>query len=77
MNNMKLQTGKPLDIAEIINLTGRDALADMDGNIARIMNFSEGQTVECEKAIEWKGYFWGLKRVPRDRYDYLAFIAVR
>ena len=77
MNDMKLQTGKPLDIAEIINLTGRDALADMDGNKVRIMNFSEGQIADCEKAITWKGHFWGLRKVDNDRYDYLAFIAVR
>ena len=73
-----LQTGKPLELWEIVDLTGKDALADMDGRKCRIMNYSEGQSIEVDDSLMWGGHFWGLKRVaPRDgRYDYFAFIAV-
>lgn len=64
---MKITTGKPLDLAELIIATGYDACADMDGNRVRILSASEGQEIEVDKVVEWKGYTFGLKEI--DAYN--------
>ena len=75
----KIQTGEPLHIAEIITLTGRDALTTMGDYKVRIMNYSEGQLVDCDDIVDWCGYLWGIRKLekPHDKYDSIAFRVVR
>ena len=79
MGKEKIQTGEPLDIGEMIMITGRDALHIIGGHKARIMNFSAGQLVEVDEIVQQGGHLWGMYKVkkPHPRYDYIAFIAVR
>ena len=71
---MKIVTGKPLDLADLIWLTKKDACADMNGNKVRILSASEGQEIEVDKVVEWKGYKWGLRHItPQPRYEYMAY----
>lgn len=70
---MKITTGKPLNLEELIWLTKKDACAIMEGNRVRILSASIGQEVEVEKVVQWKGYKWGLRKVQADRYDYMAY----
>ena len=79
MGKEKIQTGKPLDVAEMVMLTGRDALYEVGGHKARIMSYSEGQLVEVDDIVEQDGYLWGIRKLkePKPKYDSFAFIAYR
>ena len=71
---MKIVTGKPLDLVELVLATGYDACAEMEGNRVRILSASEGQEIEVDKVVEWKGYKWGLRHItPQPRYEYMAY----
>lgn len=66
---MKIVTGKPLCVSELVFLTGRDALATMKDNKVRIMCASEGQEIEVDKVVEWEGYTFGLEEIdPYNTY---------
>lgn len=66
---MKIVTGKPLDLTDLIWLTKKDACADMNGNKVRILSASEGQEIEVDKVVEWEGYTFGLKEIdPYNTY---------
>ena len=76
MKNQKIKivTGEPLDLSELICLTKKDACTVMEGNKVRILSASIGQEVEVDKIVEWKGYKWGLRSItPQPRYDYMAY----
>lgn len=81
MGKKMVQTGKPLDIGKMVMLTGRDALYTIGKYKVRIMNFSEGQTVEADDLVEQDGYLWGIRKLKetaselRKPYDSIAFIA--
>ena len=65
---MKAITAEPLTMAEIMTLTGKDALYTIDGYKCRIMNTSAGQEIEVD--MVYNG--WGLRRVNKPKYEYLA-----
>lgn len=65
---MKAITVEPLTMAEIMALTGRDALCTIDGYKCRIMNTSAGQEIEVDMVCNG----WGLRRVNKPKYEYLA-----
>ena len=72
---MTVTTKEPLSICELINLTGKDALYAIDGDVVRIMSLSAGQSVEVEKVAHAGGFKWGLKPVVEGKkYRYLAFL---
>ena len=75
----KIISGTPLDMGKLISLTGHDALATIGNYKVRIMNYSEGQTVEVDDIVEWGGYLWGIRKMknPKPQYGYIAFRAVR
>jgi len=75
----KIQSAEPLDLSELINITGRDARHTIGGHKVRIMNFSAGQLVEVDEIVQQDGHLWGLYKVqtPHKEYDYIAFVAVR
>jgi hypothetical protein len=79
MSKEMIQTGKPLGIGEMVTLTGKDALYEVGGHKARIMNYSEGQLTEVDDVVAQDGYLWGIKKLkePKATYDSIAFIAVR
>lgn len=75
----KIQSGEPLDISELISITGRDALHTIGGHKVRIMNFSAGQLIGVDEVVWQDGHLWGLYKVSTPNkagYDYIAFIAV-
>lgn len=74
-----IQTGEPLEIAELITLTGKDALYKIGDHKVRIMSFSKGQLLEVDDIVEQDGYLWGIRKLkePNPKYDSVAFIAVR
>lgn len=65
---MKAITAEPLTMAEILALTGRDALHTIEGHKCRIMNTSAGQEIEVDMICNG----WGLRRVDKPKYEYLA-----
>ena len=74
---MLVTTAKPLTMIEMINITGKDALMNLNGFKCRYMMFSEGQELEVPYTYydpETKLAF-GLRPVnkPNGKYDYLAF----
>lgn len=72
---MKVTSIEPMSICDLITLTGKDALCNIDGDFVRIMNFSAGQTIEVEKVATFKGKKFGLKPVSDNKkYKYLAFL---
>lgn len=68
MSTMKVKTAEPLTMAQIIMLTGRDALIEIDGYKCRIINASPGQEIEVDMVCNG----WGLRRVNKPKYEYLA-----
>jgi len=79
MGKEMIQSGKPLGIAEMVMLTGKDALYTVGGHKARIMNYSEGQLIEVDDIVEQDGHLWGIRKLenPKSKYDSFAFIAYR
>ena len=73
---MKVITAEPLSIIEMIEITGRDALCNLEGNKVRIMNFARDHEVECCKVIESHEKRWGLRKANNGKgsYDYIAFV---
>lgn len=72
---MIVKSSKPMKISEVVNLTGKDALYTIDGVVTRIMNLSEGQSVEVEKVAFCDGRKWGLKPVAEGKkYKYISFL---
>lgn len=65
---MKAITDKPLTISEMVLLTGKDALHTIDGYKCRIINTSAGQEIEVDMICNG----WGLRRVNKPEYEYLA-----
>ena len=79
MGKMKVQSGAPLDIAEMIMLTGGDARYTIGDHKVRIMNYSKGRSIEVDDIVEQDGYLWGIRKLKEQKpqYDSIAFIAVR
>lgn len=75
MLTMKVKTTDPLTIAEIVSLTGKDALIILDGYKCRIMNASPGQIIEVNRVV-WnskQNIQWGLREVKCKPYKFLAY----
>ena len=76
---MKVITAEPLDMIEMINLTGKDAGYTINNNKVCIMAWSPNQEIEVDK-IEYDAKinkYWGLRKVKSDKrksFDYLAGI---
>lgn len=73
---MTVISAEPLDMAALVLVTGKDALATIGGYRCRIMNYSKGQELEVETVVSSNGYRWGLKRLPYEngRYTHIAFV---
>lgn len=74
---MKVITAKPLTMDEMIDITGKDALMNLNGFKCRYMMISEGQEIDVNLT-----YYdpdtrlaFGLREAkqPNKKYDYLAF----
>ena len=75
MDMMKVRTTEPLTMAEIVALTGKDALITLDGYKCRIMNASPGQVIDVNRivwSLKTKLQF-GLREVKGKPYKFLAF----
>lgn len=75
MSTMKVKTAEPLTMTQIIMLTGRDALIEIDGYKCRIMNASPGQIIEVNRVV-WnskQNIQWGLREVKGKPYKFLAY----
>ena len=71
---MKVTTANPLTMAEIIQLTGKDALYQIGKSTCRIMNASPGQEIDVSSiCYEPSGRKWGLRKVDSQQYKFLAF----
>ena len=75
MSTMKVKTAEPLTMKQIIMLTGRDALIEIDGYKCRIMNASPGQIINVNKVVSNSKtqIKWGLREVKEKPYKYLAY----
>ena len=75
---MKVKTAQPLTIDEMIKLTGKDALYQIgpkEMRRSRIMNATYGQEIDVDVTVYDRitGIKWGLRRVNKPDYGYLAF----
>ena len=73
---MKVVTDKPMDISEMIALTGRDALYRPDKETSiRILNVAEGSEVDVDGVYtDPKGNRFGLKKVDNPKYEFVGFL---
>lgn len=74
---MKVITAEPLNMGQMVHLTGKDASYVINNNKVRIMFWAPNQEIEVDK-IEFdpkSKKYWGLRKVKDNKhYDYLAGI---
>ena len=70
---MKYTTAAPLSIWEYASIVDRKGLLTVEGEKARIMNYTEGQEIEAEKTAVVNGVKFALKPANKPEYKYIAF----
>lgn len=75
MRTMKVKTTEPLTMAEIVALTGKDAIHTIAGYRCRIMNVSSGQIIDVNRVVyvSDENINWGLREIKSKSYQYLAY----
>jgi hypothetical protein len=73
---MIVLSDNPMEVEEVFEFTGKDALMRIGDYNCRIMNFSAGQKIEVVDVVECRGKTFGIKEMinKKPNYQYLAFL---